>query len=129
MENCLNKRSNRLDPNRAIIIAVCNRLNRGGREICFLNIFPSSIVGEQKASRALREASEVIGDSPAALQLRYLQVRLSNLSRVMSENNFPIMRSLQTLNTISAEKNSTIVFPLPIDMITYFMKSVQQQQS
>lgn len=32
--------------------------------------------GEQKASRALREASEVIGDSPAALQLRYLQVRL-----------------------------------------------------
>lgn len=32
--------------------------------------------GEQKASRALREASEVIGDSPAALQLRYLQVSL-----------------------------------------------------
>ena len=30
--------------------------------------------GEQKASKALREASEVIGDSPAALQLRYLQV-------------------------------------------------------
>ena len=32
--------------------------------------------GEQKASRALREASEVIGDSPAALQLRYLQVNI-----------------------------------------------------
>lgn len=31
--------------------------------------------GEQKASRALREASEVIGGSPAALQLRYLQVK------------------------------------------------------
>lgn len=30
--------------------------------------------GEQKAARALREASEIIGDSPAALQLRYLQV-------------------------------------------------------
>ncbi|RZF40796.1 hypothetical protein LSTR_LSTR003306 [Laodelphax striatellus] len=59
--------------------------------------------GEQKASRALREASEVIADSPAALQLRYLQ----------------------TLNTISAEKNSTIVFPLPIDMMTYFMKASQ----
>lgn len=57
--------------------------------------------GEQKASRALREASEVIGDSPAALQLRYLQ----------------------TLNTISAEKNSTIIFPLPIDLLTYFMKA------
>ncbi|XP_044762394.1 band 7 protein AGAP004871 isoform X2 [Coccinella septempunctata] len=57
--------------------------------------------GEQKASRALREASEVIGDSPAALQLRYLQ----------------------TLNTISTEKNSTIVFPLPIDIISYFMKN------
>lgn len=34
--------------------------------------------GEQKASRALREASEIIGDSPAALQLRYLQVCFPN---------------------------------------------------
>lgn len=32
--------------------------------------------GEQKASRALREASEVISESPAALQLRYLQVNI-----------------------------------------------------
>ena len=31
--------------------------------------------GEQKASRALREASEVIADSSSALQLRYLQVK------------------------------------------------------
>ena len=30
--------------------------------------------GEQKASRALREAAEVIGESPVALQLRHLQV-------------------------------------------------------
>ncbi|XP_033335682.1 band 7 protein AGAP004871 isoform X1 [Megalopta genalis] len=63
--------------------------------------------GEQKASRALREASEVIGDSPAALQLRYLQ----------------------TLNTISAEKNSTIVFPLPIDLLTYFMKATALKEN
>merc|ERR1711913_43210 len=51
--------------------------------------------GEQKASRALKEAADVMVQSPAALQLRYLQ----------------------TLNTISAEKNSTIIFPLPIDML------------
>ncbi|XP_072400137.1 band 7 protein AGAP004871 isoform X4 [Diabrotica undecimpunctata] len=62
--------------------------------------------GEQKASRALREASEVIGDSPAALQLRYLQ----------------------TLNTISTEKNSTIVFPLPIDILSYFIKAREAKQ-
>lgn len=37
--------------------------------------------GEQKASKALREASEVIGGSPAALQLRYLQVR-SEISEI-----------------------------------------------
>lgn len=55
--------------------------------------------GEQKASRALREASEVIAESSSALQLRYLQ----------------------TLNSISAEKNSTIIFPLPIDLLTHFM--------
>jgi len=55
--------------------------------------------GEQKASRALKEAADVIAESPAALQLRYLQ----------------------TLNTISAEKNSTIIFPLPMDIISHMM--------
>merc|ERR1711962_1238431 len=52
--------------------------------------------GEHKASRALRHAAEVIMDNPAALQLRYLQ----------------------TLNSISAENNSTIIFPVPVDIIS-----------
>ncbi|PAV87365.1 hypothetical protein WR25_18269 isoform A [Diploscapter pachys] len=56
--------------------------------------------GEQLASRALREAATVISESPAALQLRYLQ----------------------TLNSISAERNSTIVFPIPIDLIKHWIK-------
>ncbi|XP_068173991.1 stomatin (EPB72)-like 3a [Antennarius striatus] len=56
--------------------------------------------GEMKASRALKEASLVIAESPSALQLRYLQ----------------------SLNSIAAEKNSTIIFPLPIDMIECFMQ-------
>ena len=51
--------------------------------------------GEMNSSRALKEAAEVIAESPQALQLRYLQ----------------------TLNAISAEKNSTIIFPLPIELI------------
>lgn len=51
--------------------------------------------GEMKASRALKEASDIICESPAALQLRYLQ----------------------TLNSIAAEKNSTIIFPLPIEIM------------
>ena len=37
--------------------------------------------GEKKASGALREASEIISESPAALQLRYLQVMLSTGKR------------------------------------------------
>ena len=56
--------------------------------------------GEQNASRALKEAADVIMESPAAMQLRYLQ----------------------TLGMISGEKNSTIIFPLPIDMMAAFMK-------
>ncbi|KAI0230775.1 Mechanosensory protein 2 [Lamellibrachia satsuma] len=56
--------------------------------------------GEQNASRALKEAADVISASPAALQLRYLQ----------------------TLTQISAEKNSTILFPLPIDLLNAFSK-------
>jgi erythrocyte band 7 integral membrane protein len=47
--------------------------------------------GEQKASRQLKEAADIISQSPIALQLRYLQ----------------------TLTQISAEKNSTIIFPVP----------------
>ncbi|XP_067661987.1 band 7 protein AGAP004871-like isoform X2 [Haliotis asinina] len=63
--------------------------------------------GEQKASRALKEAADVITESPAALQLRYLQ----------------------TLNTISAEKNSTIIFPLPIDLLQSFLPKGSQKTS
>jgi len=50
--------------------------------------------GEQKASFALRSAAEVIMTTPAAMQLRYLQ----------------------TLSSIAAEHNSTIIFPVPIDI-------------
>ena len=56
--------------------------------------------GEQKASKALREASEILSESPAALQLRYLQ----------------------TLTGVASEKNSTIIFPLPIDVLQTFTK-------
>lgn len=51
--------------------------------------------GELQASRALADAAAVIASEPATLQLRYLQ----------------------TLTEISAEKNSTIIFPLPIDIL------------
>ncbi len=51
------------------------------------------------SSRALKAAAEVIAESPHALQLRYLQ----------------------TLNAIAAEKNSTIIFPLPMELTTSMM--------
>lgn len=55
--------------------------------------------GELQASKALGQAAEVIAREPVALQLRYLQ----------------------TLTEISVEKNSTIIFPLPIDtLLTFF---------
>lgn len=60
--------------------------------------------GEQQASKALKEASDVISASPAALQLRYLQ----------------------TLSTIAAERNSTIVFPLPIEIMGALMNKANQ---
>src|SRR3982075_2011511 len=55
--------------------------------------------GEFIASQQLANAAQVIGSQPATLQLRYLQ----------------------TLTEIAAEKNSTIVFPLPIDLIQGFL--------
>src|SRR5437588_4789983 len=51
--------------------------------------------GELQASAQLAQAANVIGSQPSALQLRYLQ----------------------TLTEIAVEKNSTIIFPLPIDLI------------
>lgn len=59
--------------------------------------------GEKKDSDALRMAAEVISKSPQALQLRYLQ----------------------TLNTIAAEKNSTIVFPLPMELFSSFSSLIR----
>lgn len=61
--------------------------------------------GEMRASKALREASNIIDESPSALQLRYLQ----------------------TLNSIAAEKNSTIIFPVPIDFISQLANSKGQR--
>jgi len=63
--------------------------------------------GEQKASKALKEASDIISSSSSALQLRYLQ----------------------TLSQIAAERNSTIVFPLPIELMGQLMPKQGQATS
>lgn len=54
--------------------------------------------GEYQAAQQLREAAQTISSEPMALQLRYLQ----------------------TLTEIAAEKNSTLIFPVPIDTIASF---------
>lgn len=61
--------------------------------------------GEFEASKTLGEAAKVISRDPATLQLRYLQ----------------------TLTEIAAEKNSTIIFPIPIDIIADLMNIAQAQ--
>lgn len=58
--------------------------------------------GESQAALKLAEAAHVIGKEPMALTLRYLQ----------------------TLTEVAADKNSTIVFPLPIDLIEPFFKKL-----
>jgi regulator of protease activity HflC (stomatin/prohibitin superfamily) len=56
--------------------------------------------GEFLASQQLLEAATIMARQPIALQLRYLQ----------------------TLNDISAEHNSTIVFPIPIELLSAFTR-------
>ncbi|XP_044260117.1 stomatin-4-like [Tribolium madens] len=56
--------------------------------------------GEKNAAQALKMAADTITQSPAAIQLRYLQ----------------------TLSNISAEKNSTIIFPIPMELFSNFTK-------
>uniref|UniRef100_UPI00261F0CD8 slipin family protein n=1 Tax=Geobacter sp. TaxID=46610 RepID=UPI00261F0CD8 len=56
--------------------------------------------GELQASTKLAEAAKVLAEQPSSLQLRYLQ----------------------TLTEIAAEKNSTTIFPVPIDLIKMFLE-------
>jgi len=60
--------------------------------------------GEYQASQKLSEAAVIISKDPTALQLRYLQ----------------------TLSEIATENNSTIVFPIPIDLFKAFMKKIEK---
>ena len=57
-------------------------------------------LGEYQASEKLKEAAKILGEEPIAVQLRYLQ----------------------TANEISAEKNSTIIFPIPMDLLSLLRK-------
>ena len=55
--------------------------------------------GEFQASQKLAEAGKIIAQEPTTLQLRYLQ----------------------TLTEIATERNSTLIFPIPLDLISAFM--------
>lgn len=61
--------------------------------------------GEYQASHRLAEAATIIGDHPMALQLRYLQ----------------------TLSEVASENNSTVIFPVPIDLFSVFMKKEKSE--
>ena len=57
--------------------------------------------GEYQAAGKLSDAAAILGTQPAAIQLRFLQ----------------------TLTEVAVEKNSTTIFPIPIDLIAPFMKN------
>lgn len=62
--------------------------------------------GEFQASKKLRQAADVISGNPTALQLRYLQ----------------------TLTEVASEKNSTTIFPVPIDMLKPFIDMIEKKK-
>jgi regulator of protease activity HflC (stomatin/prohibitin superfamily) len=66
-----------------------------------------SAEGEYQASARLAEAAEIMGRQPMTLQLRYLQ----------------------TLTEIAAENNSTVIFPLPIDLVRPLIEMHERTRS
>jgi len=60
--------------------------------------------GELQASEKLFQAAKILAQEPQAIQLRYLE----------------------TLTVIGADKNTTIVFPLPMDLVTPFLSKLKQ---
>ena len=69
--------------------------------------------GEHKASRSLRHAADIIVGNNAALQV----ISRGGHSMEILSDLYLQLRYLQTLTSIAAENNSTIVFPLPVDTI------------
>jgi regulator of protease activity HflC (stomatin/prohibitin superfamily) len=63
--------------------------------------------GELQAAEKLSQAAEVMDRSPVTLQLRYLQ----------------------TLREVASEKNSTTIFPLPIDLLRPFLRKMEREES
>jgi regulator of protease activity HflC (stomatin/prohibitin superfamily) len=61
--------------------------------------------GEFQAAQKLSDAASIIGEHPIALQLRFLQ----------------------TLTEVATEKNSTTIFPIPIDLITPFLEKAKKK--
>ncbi|WP_297057719.1 slipin family protein [Thermosulfurimonas sp.] len=61
--------------------------------------------GEYQAAKTLSEAARIMAESPAAIQLRFLQ----------------------TLREVAAENNSTLVFPLPLDLIRPFLEKLTKE--
>jgi len=55
-------------------------------------------LGEQQAAQKLAEAGEIIGKNPATLQLRLFQ----------------------TMSEVASEKNSTLILPIPVELLQYF---------
>jgi len=63
--------------------------------------------GELQASEKLAQAAEILARQPQAIQLRYLE----------------------TLTVIAADKNSTIVFPLPMDIVGPLLEALKRGPS
>ncbi|MCW8809875.1 MAG: slipin family protein [Ignavibacteriaceae bacterium] len=63
--------------------------------------------GEFQASKKLKDAADIIATEPIALQLRFLQ----------------------TLTEVASEKNSTTIFPVPIDLLTPFLNKGKKKDS
>jgi regulator of protease activity HflC (stomatin/prohibitin superfamily) len=61
--------------------------------------------GEYQAAQKLHEAAIIIASEPVALQLRFLQ----------------------TLTEVATDKNSTMIFPIPMDLLTPFIKKAAEK--
>jgi len=61
--------------------------------------------GEYQAAEKIAQAAAIIGKTPVGIQLRFLQ----------------------TLTEVATEKNSTTIFPVPIDLFTPFIKKMQEE--
>ena len=109
--------------------AVCNVSNFAKSTMLLATTTLRTVLGTKTLAEILSEREaiaahliEILDDATDPWGVKVERVEVKDVRLLMQLQRAMQLRYLQTLNTIAAEKNSTIIFPLPIELLSNFGK-------